>query len=189
MAPGFAKQAAVAALMAACAACLGGCSTAPTAAPPLNGQARGQTRLIMEGVAVQSVRDALVVRSVDGATRTVIAMDPENHTETAYRAGPDVSNLDRIRPGDRIRATVAQRLTVLAGPGSGRVADEGAYCVDADARVLAVEPSYRLLTLQYPDGHRETFKVGIDVRLTRMAPGDGVLIRTVDTLALQVQRH
>jgi hypothetical protein len=187
VAPGLATRAALVAFVAASAAVVSGCWTAPTAASRGNGQAPGQARLIQEGVAVQSVKDSLVVRSVDGVTRTVVAIDPENHTETAYQAGPGVANLDRIRPGDRIQATVAQRLTVLGSAGSRRAADDGAFCADADAKVLAVEPSYRLLTLRYPDGRRETFKVGLDVRLKQMEPGDDVLIRTVGTPALQVR--
>jgi hypothetical protein len=183
----LAKRAALGALLAASAVSLNGCWTAPVAALRQTGQARAEPRLIQEGVAVQSVTDELVVRSVDAAARTIVVMDLGNHGQTSYRAGPDVSNLDRIKPGDRIRATVAQRLTVLVSSGSPRAGEEAGSCLEVDAKVLTVEPSYRLLTLQYPDGRRETFKVGMDVRLRQMEPGDDVLIRTVDTLALQVR--
>jgi hypothetical protein len=59
--------------------------------------------------------------------------------------------------------------------------------IETDAKVLMVDPSYRLLTLQYRDGHTETFKVGLDVKLLRMEPGDDVVVRAVETVALQVQ--
>jgi hypothetical protein len=101
VAPGSAKRAAFAALVAACAAIVSACGTAPTAAPRADGQARAQPRLIQESVAVQSVRDALVVRSVDGATRTVVAIDPQNQTETAYQVGIDV-RLKQMEPGDDV---------------------------------------------------------------------------------------
>ena len=57
--------------------------------------------------------------------------------------------------------------------------------VSVDARVLMVDPSYRLLTLQYPDGQKETFKVPLGTRLEQMEGGDSVVIRPLEVLALR----
>jgi len=57
-----------------------------------------------------------------------------------------------------------------------------------DAKVLSVDPSYRLLTLQYPNGQAQTFKVGLDVKLLEMEPGDIVVIRTMELIALRVEK-
>jgi hypothetical protein len=168
----------------ATAIALSGCWTAPIASV----QPKGETRLIQGSVAVESVKQPAIVRSVDAGTRTIVVQNPASLTSTAYRAGPKISNFDRIRPGDRVRATVAEELTILVSK-NGRLPDEvaNARSIDADARVLTVDPSYRLLTLKYPDGHTETFKVGLHVRLSQMEPGDDVLVRAVEAVALQVQ--
>jgi len=41
------------------------------------------------------------------------------------------------------------------------------------------------LTLEYPDGRVETFKVGLDVKLPLMEMGDDVMIRSVEAVALK----
>jgi len=53
------------------------------------------------------------------------------------------------------------------------------------ARVLAVDPSYRLLKLQYPDGENETIKVPLGTKLEQMEAGDSVVIRPVEVIALR----
>ena len=61
-------------------------------------------------------------------------------------------------------------------PGAGGAAET----IRANAKVLRVDPSYRLLSLQYPDGRAETFKVGLDVKLLEMQPGDDVVVRNIE---------
>jgi hypothetical protein len=92
----LAKRAALGALLAASAVSLNGCWTAPVAALRQTGQARAEPRLIQEGVAVQSVTDELVVRSVDAAARTIVVMD--------HQAG---------RPHPRHRSAAADRARFL----------------------------------------------------------------------------
>ena len=124
----------------------------------------------------------MVVLSVDAATRTLALLNPADSARPLYyKAGRKVSNLGRIKAGDRVRATVAEELTVFVSK------HDDPEAIKADARVLTVEPSYRLLTLQYPNGQSETFKVSLDVNLLQMEAGDDVMIRAVETVALQVQ--
>ena len=138
--------------------------------------------MIQSGVAIESDKNPMVVLFVDPDTRAVVLLNPADSARPLYyKAGPKVSNLGRIKAGDRVRATVAEELAVF-------VSKHGApEAIKADARVLSVDPSYRLLTLQYPDGQRETFKVGLDVKLLQMEAGDDVMIRAVEMVALQVQ--
>ena len=165
---------------------LGGCWTAPVASV----QPKGEPRLIQGAVAVESVKNPAVVQSIDASTRTVVVLNPANLARTVYKVGPKVSNFEQIKAGDTVQATVAEELTILVMK-KGQPQAEGGNVerLDADAKVLMVDPSYRLLTLQYPDGHTETFKVGLDVRLQQMDPGDDVMIRAVETVALRVQAH
>jgi len=61
----------------------------------------------------------------------------------------------------------------------------GCGALAVHARVLAVDPSYRLLKLQYTDGENETVKVPLGTRIEQMAAGDSVVIRPVDVIALR----
>jgi hypothetical protein len=68
-------------------------------------------------------------------------------------------------------------------------ADGKPASIKSDARVLVVEPAYRLLTLQYPGHPAETVKVGLNTKLFAMEAGDDVVIQTTQLLALRVKKH
>jgi hypothetical protein len=57
-----------------------------------------------------------------------------------------------------------------------------------DAQVLSVDPSYRLMTLHFPDGRDETLKVSRQVKLDEMEPGDEVSIRPVEAITLRTKK-
>ena len=105
-------------------------------------------------------------------------------------SGPQVANIHQIRAGDKVQATVAQELTTYVLK-NGQVPGTGGKpeTLEADAKVLSVDPSYRLLTLQYPNGQAQTFKVGLDVKLLEMEPGDIVVIRTMELIALRIAKR
>jgi hypothetical protein len=161
---------------------LAGCWTAPVA----NVQPPGEARLIQNGIAVRSVKNPATVESVDhGAGRIVLRTSGLTETST-YKVGRSVSNFGEIRAGQVVEATVAEELSVyLLRDGQLSGASGAPENIAADARVLSVDPSYRLLTLRYPDGRNETFKVPLDAKLRQMAPGDSVVIRSVEVVALR----
>ena len=164
---------------------LSGCWTAPNA----NVQPKGEPRLIQGGIQVESVKEPAIVQSVDAAARTIVLTAGDGKTVT-YSVGPSVANFDRIGSGDEVRATVAEELTIyLLREGRLPHAGGAPELIAINAKVLLVDPSYRLLMLQYPDGRDETFKVGLDVKLNEMAAGDGVVIRPIEALALRVEKH
>jgi hypothetical protein len=170
-------------LPVAAALAISGCWTAPVA----HVQPKGEPRLIQGGITVESVKDGALVQSVDPGARTLVLRQGQSATCTC-KAGPQVENLDRIKAGDRVRATVVEELTVYvlrdgALPGAGDTRET----IASDARVLWVDPSYRLLTLRYPDGRDETLKVGLQVRLGEMEAGDDVVIRALEVRSLRVQ--
>jgi hypothetical protein len=164
---------------------LAGCWTAPVA----NVQPKGESRLIQSGVEVRSVRKAAIVKSVDAGTRTIVVLAPGQAKPSTYKVAPGVSNLDRLRAGDRVEATVAEELAVYLLVGDQLLTSSGApETISVDARVLSVDPSYRLLSVQYPDGRHETFKVGLRVRLEEMQSGDSIVIRTREVVGLRVSK-
>jgi hypothetical protein len=157
---------------------LTGCWTAPVATV----QPRGDARLIQDAIPVTRVKDAAVVSSVDRDAGTIVLRALGGTKTSTYKIGPKVSRLEDIKTGDLVRATVAEELAVYVLrdgqlPGVGHVA--------ADARVLMVDPSYRLLTLQYPDGANETLKVPLGTQLGQMEAGNSVVIRPVAVLSLR----
>jgi hypothetical protein len=164
---------------------LAGCWTAPIA----DVQPKGEARLIQSAIPVQSVKDHVTVQSINADQRFIV-LNFSGGATAAFRPAPQVANLDQIRAGDKVQATVAQELAVYVLK-NGRVPGIGGRpeAIKADAKVLAVDPSYRLLTLQYPNGQAETFKVGLDVKLLEMEPGDAVVVRTVELIALRVEKR
>jgi hypothetical protein len=164
---------------------LAGCWTAPVASV----QPKGEPRLIQDAIVVQSVKNSAIVRSVDATARGIVMFIPGDSAAATYRVGAGVRKLDRVRVGDRVRATITEELAVYVlrdrrVPVSGTVAKT----VPTDARVLSVDQSYRLLTLQFPNGQTETFKVDRRVRLDEMGAGDEVVIRPVQVVSLRVRK-
>jgi hypothetical protein len=170
--------------VAVAALAVSGCWTAPVA----DVQPKGEPRLIQSGIGVESVKDPAIVQSVDAGARTLVLTSRRQGAARTYTAAPQVQNLDRIKAGDTVRATVAEELAVYVLrdgqlPGAGGTRET----IASDARVLWVDPSYRLLTLRYRDGHDETLKVGLGVKLGEMEAGDDVVIRPLELRSLQVQ--
>jgi hypothetical protein len=159
-----------------------GCWVAPIATV----QPEGEARLIQGGIAVESVASPAVVQSVDRSASTIAVRTPGAAESSTYKVSPKVSNFNDIKAGDTVQATLAQELTVYVlhdgqVPGAGGAHERTA----ADARVLAVDPSYRLLKLKFSNGQSETLKVPLGVKLKEMEAGDSVVIRTVEVIALR----
>ena len=163
----------------AAALLLVGCWTAPVATV----QPHGEARLIQGSIAVKSVKDTAVVSSLDRSAGTIVLRSSGKPETSTYKLAPEVSGLDGIKAGDVVQATVTEDLTIYVLH-DGQLPDAGGT-VSVDARVLMVDPSYRLLTLQYPDGQKETFKVPLGTRLEQMEAGNSVVIRPLEVLALR----
>src|SRR5580693_6695473 len=98
---------------------LAGCWTAPVA----NVQPKGEVRLIQSAIPVESVKHRVTVQSID-ADRRVIVLNFSEGTTATFRPGPQAANIHQIRAGDKVRATVAQELTIYVSknsqvPGTG----------------------------------------------------------------------
>ena len=117
---------------------------------------------------------------MDRAARTVTLSVPGFPLST-YKVGRGVLNWDDIQIGDRVRATVQEVLTVYVAPAIRNRSP--------DARVLVADPGYRLLTVQYPNGATETFKVGLHTRMEGIEAGDSVATRPAEVVELRVRRH
>jgi hypothetical protein len=155
------------------------------------------------GVVVDALTDTATVQSVNAADRSVVLRHADGST-TTYECGPDVRNFDQIKVGDQVTATVAESVAVAlikggvppaAGTASTIVrsplgAKPGGRIVDTvgfTARVLSVDYAGREVMLQMVDGQKKTLKVGPDVNLGYVNPGDDVGVKITRAFAISVQ--
>jgi hypothetical protein len=169
---------------------LAGCWSAPIArlqakGPP--GPAQGV--IVLAG---ESIKPPAVVQSVDLAARVITVLSAGEASPISYKVGLSVTNLERLKTGGKVQATVVEELTVyVRRDGDLPSAGSTSSTVATDAQVLFVDPSdpsYRLMTLHFPDGRDEILKVGLRVKLDEMETGDEVSIRPVEALALRTKK-
>jgi hypothetical protein len=170
-------------LLLVAALALPGCWSAPIARL----QSKGPPRPIQGAIvlAVESVKPPAVVQSVDLDARAITVLHPGEARLISYKVGSNVSNLDRLKAGDRVQPTIAEELTVYVRQDGDLPSARGSpRTVVTDAQVLSVDPSYRLMTLHFSDGRDETLKVKLD----EMETGDEVSIRPVEAIALRTKK-
>jgi hypothetical protein len=173
------KNAIVALLPVVTALTLSGCWTPPNA----NVQPKGEPRLIQGGIPVESVKEPATVESVDASQR-IVTFKVADGSSTACKVGLQVKDFDKLQAGDQVKVTLAEELAVYILK-NGRLADE---TIPFNAKVQSVDPSYRLLTLQYLDGKTETFKVGLDTKVLEMQPGDDVVVKTTEAKTIRIEK-
>ena len=160
-----------------------GCWTVPNA----NVQPAGTPGLIQDGIVVDSVLDPAVVSAKDDNLHTLTLTLPDGTSKT-YQASPDLKHLDEVQTGQTIKAKVTEQLSVYLLD-NGQLPDGStAANLESTARVLAVDPSYRLLTVQYANGQSEIFKPGLGTLLQKMAPGDSVVIKPGTVTAIKIKK-
>ncbi|MFZ0826614.1 MAG: hypothetical protein WAO02_04250 [Verrucomicrobiia bacterium] len=162
---------------------LAGCWTPPNA----NVQPIGKPGLIQNGIAVESVKDPATVQAIDAAAGTITLQLSDKSTLTC-KVGAQVEIPGHIQVGDQVKATVTEDLTVYILE-NGRLPDgTTAESLGINAKVLQVDPSYRILTLQYPNGQSEKVKPGLGTKMEEMAPGDSVVVRPIEVTAIKVEK-
>jgi hypothetical protein len=167
-------------LSAGVAVSLSGCWTAPSASvrPP------GEPRVIAPRIDVQGLADSAYVESVDRPGRTLVLS--VNGIPLSYEVGRHVRHWDDVRIGDEVSATLEEELTVYVAP---LVAPTAEKVGPPDAYVLLVDPSYRLLKLQYANGGTVTFKVRLRTQMEGIEAGDAVRMFPVEVTELHLRRH
>jgi len=162
---------------------LAGCWTPPNASV----QPAGEPRLIQSGLQVESVKEPAIVQAVDAGART-LTLKLFDNTMATYKVSAAVDTFGSIQVNDKVAATVRGELDVYRLANGKLPGGATAESLGVDARVLLVDPSYRLLTLQYPNGQSEIFKPGLDARLLEMAPGDSVVVRPGEVTKIRIEK-
>jgi Cu/Ag efflux protein CusF len=177
---------------------------APEEEGAANAAAPGAQAAPMEGLIVADTTTATAtVQAVDREKRTVTLRNPDGTTNT-YKLSKNVINFDEIEVGDRVRATTVDSLAVVIRkadepPSIGEeeavaLAPKGAKpgvivanTMELTAAIKAVDQAKRTVTLAGPAGSTRTLKVGPDVDLTKVRPGDNVVVRYTQAVALRVE--
>jgi translation initiation factor IF-1 len=170
--------------LAVVALTLTGCWTPPNA----DVQPKGEPRLIQSGVSVERSDIRATVQTI-GASRSVFNLILSDGTPVICTVSPQVKNLDQIHAGDQVKVTLAEKLAVYVLK-DGRLtgADSTGEVVPFIARVQMVDPSYRLLMLQYLNGQTEVLKADLDAKLMEMQPGDAVVLQSAEAVAIHVEK-
>jgi hypothetical protein len=154
------------------------------------------------GIVLDTVTATATVQSINAADRTVVLQRPDG-SQTTYECGPEVRNFDQLKVGDKITVTAAEELALAlikggvppaAGTSTAIVrapqgAKPGGKIVDTvgfTAKVVSVNAMGREVTLQLPAGPNKTVKVGPDINLADVNPGDDVGVRLTRAIAISV---
>jgi Cu/Ag efflux protein CusF len=155
-------------------------------------------------VVVQTVKVTATVTAVDQAKRiaTLLGSDGKKFT---VKAGPEAVNFDQVRVGDRVTATVTEKVVfsfddkeapssdgaaavAARAPKGGQPGGVAAESIRATAKIIAIDPEKRTATLQFDDGTTETFPIRPDLDLSRHKVGDRIVFRVTEMIAIGVEK-
>jgi hypothetical protein len=123
------------------------------------------------------------------ASQRVLQLKLSDGTPVTCTVSPQVKNFDQIQVGDQIKVTLAEKLAVyVLKDGKLPVAGGTDEVIPFIARVQMVDPSYRLLTLQYLNGRTEVLKASLDAKLMEMQPGDAVTLQSAEATAIHIEK-
>ena len=197
-----------AALFFAAAFGLGSCTSEkkPEASLPPPDQG-SRTVTVQPGEAGGVVEDkftvSALVSDVQKSSRRV-TLTASDGTKSTFTAGPEIRNFDQLHVGDKVTATISERLVIFVRSGGqdpsithsaelarapqgakpGAMASESYEVV---AVVKSIDSTKRTATLGFADGQTGTVHVRPDVDLSQYKVGDNVVIRVTATLSLLVE--
>jgi hypothetical protein len=142
---------------------------------------------------------------------TVVALDPAHRIITLkfpdgrltpYRAGPEVSNFDALKPGDEVQTTVSDQMAISMAPaGAPLSATNNAAVIRGPAgtsvvetqiltgKVLAVDSLGRWITLQLANGQTRTVKVMSMINVADFGQGNEVTMRVTEARTFVIEKQ
>jgi hypothetical protein len=180
-------------------------STSNTQTENMNGAAQNSAaapEITRGGVVLDAMTATATVQSINPDDRTVVLQYPDGSVST-YECGSEVRNFDQIKVGDQVTATVAESVAIglvkggmpigagtssaiVRAPLGARPAGKIVDTVGFTAKVVSVDAANRKVTLQTVDGQNQTVKVGPDINLANVNPGDDVGVRVTRAFAIEV---
>jgi len=156
------------------------------------------------GVVVADVTTiTATAEAVDQAKRTVTLKGPKGRTVT-LTVPPEARNFDQVKVGDKLKAKyvdsiaifvrkssdppdAAETQAVAVAPRGQKPMAAALNTVEVTANVEKVDYQKRLITLKGPEGNVRTLKVDPRVkRLAEIKPGDDIVLRRTEAVAIEV---
>jgi hypothetical protein len=180
-----------------------GCASKKPAPAPVAAAPVEETRPSM--TATESETVTATVQALNRKKRTVTLKFPDGKT-TKVTAGPEIRNFDQIQIGDNVTALFKETVEIAVVRGrKGEVPDAGAVTAveraplgarpagamvrtaEISAIVDSIDYDTRQVVLRGPEGKTTTVTVSPKVkRLKEVKPGDMVVARFTEALALEV---
>ncbi len=178
------------------------CSSTSKQPSASTGNSTTETDTMRGAIVLDAIQATVTVKSVDAASRSVVLQRADGSLVT-YKCGPEVRNFDQIKAGDQVTVTAAEEVALSLTPGGAAPAAGQATVVVRSAlgekpggriintvgfiaRVVSVDTTTRHVTLQTATGENKTVKVGPNVNLANVKPGDDVGVQVTQALAIAV---
>jgi hypothetical protein len=171
---------------------------------PVNPLATQQSPALAGGIPVIKTFDAKgVVTSVVPSQRTLALQTDAGHTLNC-KVAPEVSNLDQVQVGTRVRVAVTDAtaifptknatppsagagVSVSGPPEAGQSRAVVLQTTDYPGKATKVDRSYRLLTVEEANGRTREYKASLPHTLENVEKGDEVVVRTTQPLVLRLE--
>jgi hypothetical protein len=171
-------------LTSAIALIMTGCWTPPNA----NVQPPGEPRLIQSGVSASNNHVRATVQSIEAAQR-VLNLKLADGTAITCTVNPSVVNFDQVQAADPIKVALTVKLAVYVLK-DGRLPGAGGKeeVIPFIAKVQSVDPSYRLLKVQFLNGQTAELKASLDTNLLEMQAGDAVVLQSAEATEIHIEK-
>jgi hypothetical protein len=152
---------------------------------------------------VEVVKATATVEKIDLDKRKVTLL-LDNGKKKTFKVDKDVQNLDQVKVGDLLKLSYTEEIIILVGksnetPGAGAIAEVGVkpkgskpgiVMVETSAlsaKILSVDAAKHRVTLQDPDGKKDTMKLSKKVgNLDQLKPGETVDMVMTDSLVVEI---
>jgi len=156
-------------------------------------------------IVVNAIVTTNTVLAVDAAHRRVTLKNSGTGKVHQYTAGPRVMNFNLIKPGDVVKATVVERMSIFFKPPSqsqdlstsslvvqGVVGSQpdafDVSTMDFTAKILDINNWSDQVTFVTGDGAAHTITVGESVNLANFNVGDEVSVRITEAMAILIEK-
>ena len=147
------------------------------------------------------------ISSVDPQRRTIGLTGPDGEHQQ-FDVGPEVHNLNAIKPGDQVKITYhigvvaeikppgtpAQAPSLAehaqTGPASGKPSASASRTISTTVQIQSVDPATHTVTFKRADGTVDTLEVKdskAQQRVSTLKPGDAVQMTYTEAMAVKVQ--
>jgi Cu/Ag efflux protein CusF len=139
------------------------------------------------GVLVQTVNVTATVTAIDQAERKVTFQGAHARKFTV-QVVPAAVNFGQLRVGDRVNATVTEKVALSLDEKEAPPAEGAAEITQITGTVTAIDSKQRTVLLRFEDGTTGTIPVRDDADLSRHKVGDQIVFRVTEMTAIWVEK-